>query len=640
MHCIAQFDASPDFIHASGSALHSQADWDVSRDKAYHCVAQLGVYFFFASGLLQRLSERTPALAAQLAMLDARLAHFGAPHRQDFEFLGVCGPRSCNRHEALQLGWHYLLRWVFRISRDVPVPPAPEGPSGASILQALKTPAEVEDVTFLLSRRTTLPAHLADVPDRLRGQVLAAALLTNGKGGGRNYEGLGQPRLELQGRRQWREFRPRGAAVVRGRVRVGVFIQRWYKRRKFELAFGVALRAAMASALHALLPYFEVHLVTRYQLQVDRMAAVLRRVVPESVYSEVHVISHVNPFSSANLCQQGTYMTGLHKAVSVGHARNLTHMLNLDDDILFEPGALAALLASASRLHARSECAVLSPLISTGVPSVELFAKAVLSHTEDARLRGCFARATLPDGYGMTKANWSVLNPMPDPWDEDVFFDKLARLPYDEMCQYSPERPLNSACDNLCAHPVRLDDACMSLASRLAIGALLRGPLEARAAQRPDAPSIDVPQPAFPYFCNSVWLMRLDDYERIISSDELFVDAIDENAMARWVHRAGRHICLVRGAFALHPAYSSNEEMPTLEWQSFAAMMAHLQAHYPNSYKAVPVDEVYQLDRHINWALEAKLQRPETYLQYARISSAQVPSLLHDRAHALQFAAR
>ena len=57
-------------------------------------------------------------------------------------------------------------------------------------------------------------------------------------------------------------------------------------------------------------------------------------------------------------------MTGMYKAVSICHARNLTHILNADDDIFFEPGALAALLASAPQLHAQSKCAVFRVCIS------------------------------------------------------------------------------------------------------------------------------------------------------------------------------------------------------------------------------------------------------------------------------------
>ena len=58
----------------------------------------------------------------------------------------------------------------------------------------------------------------------------------------------------------------------------------------------------------------------------------------------------------------------------------------------------------------KSAAQVFSPLISTGVPTAEMFARNALSPSDESMLRQCFANSTLPSKYGMNSwnARWQV----------------------------------------------------------------------------------------------------------------------------------------------------------------------------------------------------------------------------------------
>lgn len=535
---------------------------------------------------------------------------------------------------------------MLRLPREAR-PPALRGPDGIHVVIELSSVRQVRNVSWEVPRLLHVNVGRRDrddVPRHLAGQALGQFLQRRGPGGRRHHAALGEPRLNLPASgRTLRQLRPRHV-LGRAAIRVGLFVQRWYARRKFELAFGVALRAALKSLSATDLPYFEVHVVAFNRLHINSIAAALRRAVPASLHAEVHVISRHNKWGSDELWQQNSYMAGVHKAVSVCYARNLTHMVNTDDDIMFEPSALAGLLASARYLHPRSECGVIAPVNPTGCSSSEMFFTKFISDNLSSELHRCFAKSELPEDYGMSHGNFSFLKPIPDPWNADAWFDKVAALPYEDHCQAFGFRELNSVCNNLCAHPVRLDSTCMSMATRIAVEALIAGSIRNNATWLTSGlPYVDVPEPAFPYFCNSVWVMRLADYERVLGSYELFMDGIDETAMSRWTHRSERKVCFLRDAFVLHPAYSSNLDMALLEFQAFAGMMAHLQRKYPEAYRELGAKDIYQDVHELKgWSSEARAESVKNlqYLMHPAAAGVRIPSLDRERVAALGVARR
>eukprot|EP00928_Gymnodinium_smaydae_P022087 TRINITY_DN18661_c0_g4_i1.p2 TRINITY_DN18661_c0_g4~~TRINITY_DN18661_c0_g4_i1.p2 ORF type:complete len:413 (+),score=81.09 TRINITY_DN18661_c0_g4_i1:58-1239(+) len=360
--------------------------------------------------------------------------------------------------------------------------------------------------------------------------------------------------------------------------RVGLFVQRWYPRRRYETVFGMALRAALASPLASFLPYFEVHVVAHRALPLQPLRRAWRRALPQEVPLEVHPIDTFNPHVGADRSpfHQGTYMAQVHEALAVCRSRRLTHLLNTDDDVLFTPWALLSMLAAAAKLERASRCAVLSPLLSTGVPTVEMFMASFLAAEDQERLRRCFAGSTIE--HFDWDWDYRSLHPLPDPWDAAQFYEAVERLPHDFRG----------------VHPVRRNRSCMTLASELALRSLRRGagvPAATVGSLPPTLGDVVVPQRAFPYFCNSAWLARSDDYARILRSDHLFRDHCDEVPMSLWMRREKRRLCVVPGALALHPAYNGHPAAARLELRSFNEMVAYMKAWYPAAYAEVQAAE-------------------------------------------------
>lgn len=356
-------------------------------------------------------------------------------------------------------------------------------------------------------------------------------------------------------------------------TRLGIFY--FYQWRKFEVAFGVAVRAAVALGG---LPYFEVHILASEEanggipehLQRAEVVKAWARVLPSAIHVGFHEVPWNHPSALARpWTHHGGYMSKIHEMVQVSRARNLSHMLKVDDDLLFEPAGLAAYLRAACYLRQRRKCSFLGPLVSTGIPSVELFSRRYYSPEEQAELGRCFSSVTMPEQpWQVYESNLSTLNPLPEPWNGSEFYRRVALL----------STPLKGV------HPVRLNNGtCSAIAARLVSELLER-------AENVLVPpvvnfEIDIPDPPYPYLCSMIWLSRRDDFERMLASRANFIYRSEEIYMAQWNKRMHRQTCFVHPTLVVHTGYRF-KGLQAWEERSYAAMMSYLGRYYPSAFYA------------------------------------------------------
>jgi len=300
-------------------------------------------------------------------------------------------------------------------------------------------------------------------------------------------------------------------------------------------------------------------------------------------------------------------------ALAVCRSHGYGVLVSLDDDVLLSPAALAALVAPNGAASAEAAlkplssgglgCAMVSPTLSTGIPTVELWAEDFLppGGPELEALAACFAKAA-----ATPPATWGSLNlsalalPLPaaggggggggrgwGEWDPARWYASVwaAAAPTRDASDASGQ-PLAAGlgagteagehgwldgpiASSLGAgvHPVRWDGGCTRLAFRAARSRLEDhfGPPAASTAAATPALRLEA-SGAFPYLCNSAWATTPARLAAALGRADLasFAHPFDEASMsAHFLHGRGgagtsAPLCVLRGAFGVHPAYGGS----------------------------------------------------------------------------------
>lgn len=255
--------------------------------------------------------------------------------------------------------------------------------------------------------------------------------------------------------------------------------------------------------------------------------------------------------------------------MAISRRRRYDTLVSLDDDILLAPPAYLALLQHApfGVRGADAPCAMVTPTVSTGIPTAELFAADFLPAASAAALEACYVETIRrwprlfgdPDFSLADETLERLEGPWPsaeawDPaWWRARLWDKAANFLYENVRSYG-----------LGVHPVRVNETCTELAFAATLP-LIPAHFGASAADDRLALAkarLEVGGPrAYPYLANSVWatsparlvdaLLRVD----LATGGHPF----DEAAMSTlFLHERNESLCVLRHAFAVHPHYGGS----------------------------------------------------------------------------------
>ncbi|KAK7236163.1 hypothetical protein SO694_00060158 [Aureococcus anophagefferens] len=212
------------------------------------------------------------------------------------------------------------------------------------------------------------------------------------------------------------------------------------------------------------------------------------------------------------------YLRKIFTAVAISRRRRYDTLVSLDDDILLAPPAYLALLQHApfGVRGPDAPCAMVTPTVSTGIPTAELFAADFLPAASAAALEACYVETIRrwprlfgdPDFSLADETLERLEGPWPsaeawDPaWWRAKLWDKAANFLYENVRSYG-----------LGVHPVRVNETCAALAFAATLP-LVPAHFGASAADDRLALArarLEVGGPrAYPYLANSVWATSPD----------------------------------------------------------------------------------------------------------------------------------
>jgi hypothetical protein len=178
---------------------------------------------------------------------------------------------------------------------------------------------------------------------------------------------------------------------------------------------------------------------------------------------------------------------------------------------------------------------VLSPVVTTGIPTCELFLDYYMDSMNAEAIRTEFSSISFQDWWD-GEVEYSSLNGVYDKLNWIKFLNKVSNLPH----KYKG------------IHPVRVSPEAQILINRWIL---------ANRSWRESSPSREViMMPSSPYFCNSIFAcspILLLTLVKLVKNNAITFDGFDELALNDLLNQRNRKIGFVISALAIHPSYNS-----------------------------------------------------------------------------------
>jgi len=218
------------------------------------------------------------------------------------------------------------------------------------------------------------------------------------------------------------------------------------------------------------------------------------------------------------------YMTKIYSSSST----EAEYSMKIDEDIFINFHVLEYIIDNLPLLNNESTL-ILTPTLSTGIPSIEMFIEDVCTDDEKNILFNLFKNTHIPSIWG---ANYTSLNYHKKTWDYGHYYNMVATLSH----HYKG------------IHPVRVNRQPQLLLCDLCIKYIDK--IKNKNNYYIDCKHIT-------YICNTVFIIKTDIWRNIINNKSLFRDDYDEVPLNLYMKNHNHKVCFIRNSNGIHPSYNT-----------------------------------------------------------------------------------
>lgn len=260
-----------------------------------------------------------------------------------------------------------------------------------------------------------------------------------------------------------------------------------------------------------------------YGERIDEFKPMLEAALAYGISASIEVACHTN---IRNYIQKAEYATKMPYEYSI----------KLDEDIFLSHHVFDFMFTKGCELLEDPQNLFCTPALSNGIPSVQNFMDTYLTDDEKMKLVDVFSKSKIPKG--LWGVNWDreqlVLS---GGYNHDTWFDTVARNPH----YYKG------------LHPIRYDWDSQLLMNEY---------VKKYIGKFNDPVEFTVQEINRPYFCNSVFLIKTSEWNRIVNNQSLFVDDFEEVPLNRHWKNTGKKGLCITNAFGIHTMYNTLEDVP------------------------------------------------------------------------------
>jgi hypothetical protein len=220
----------------------------------------------------------------------------------------------------------------------------------------------------------------------------------------------------------------------------------------------------------------------------------------------------------------------------------IPYLMKHDNDILMSTDLYDYLFESLDVLEGRNHL-LLTPTLTSGIPTCDMFLEDFLSQEEQAKMKDLFLKYTHGPLWG---TDYTALNKhtiQAKEWKAEEYYASVKNHPH----HYKG------------IHPVRMSEEAILQLNEYVL------------AHKNEIFSKHNYKLMFdnqsPYFCNSIFCIQASVYAAILSRNDLYVDSFDEVPLNKWRDMFGMNLVIVRNGVAIHPFYNTIDKYLQYEKQ-------------------------------------------------------------------------
>jgi len=176
---------------------------------------------------------------------------------------------------------------------------------------------------------------------------------------------------------------------------------------------------------------------------------------------------------------------------------------------------------------------VLTPILTNGIPTCDLFLDQVFDERERAELHKIFLETRFGPLWGTDYSFLNKYTVAASKWDSEAFYASVAAWPH----HYKG------------IHPVRVN-----LLAQMKINEIV---LRSKAELFVERKNFRLKEDDHPYLCNNLFFIRTDKWRRIVEDQSLYVDSFDEVPLSRYKQTSGEKWVVVDGSFGIHTMFNA-----------------------------------------------------------------------------------
>lgn len=220
----------------------------------------------------------------------------------------------------------------------------------------------------------------------------------------------------------------------------------------------------------------------------------------------------------------------------IKHAVNLKSdfSIKLDEDIFIHQNVWEFFLKNSDHLNDDSNL-FLAPTITTGIPSVDLFIEQFFNTKAKEDIKQIFKKFRFGNEWGVNYIDLNKHTVEAAEWNPNLFYASVLNINH----QFKG------------VHPIRFSNEGQVYILHNIISNFNKFI---------NIKNFNISSYKYPYFCNSVFMIKTKIWEEIINDKKLFIDPYDEVPINEYRRNNNLNMLFINNGFAVHPSYNSIDE--------------------------------------------------------------------------------
>jgi hypothetical protein len=227
------------------------------------------------------------------------------------------------------------------------------------------------------------------------------------------------------------------------------------------------------------------------------------------------------------------YINKIKTFIDFTQKNNIKYCMKFDNDLIVNNHIIDFMIENVTLLE-NKENLFITPCISSGIPTTDYFIEDFFDDTEKNNIYNIFLKTNMPNnlwGFNYEPLNENTLNS--NKWEADKFITKINNLGY----YYKG------------IHPIRINIEAITYMNSVILK------YKNKIHDKQDY-KIQINN-SFSYLCNSIFIIDVANYEKIVNNNTLYVDPYDEVPVNRFCQMNNLNGVFIRNSFSIHPIYNT-----------------------------------------------------------------------------------